>query len=234
MHVSYLRAHRRWALATGSALLIGGVAAGAAVAVDDDSPKPQDALAVEQALTPPDGEIHLPGWRQELSAESVQCFVGMDEGPPRLLVRTQASEFPLEELLTRERLVDECASGNDAARQGQGLDTEGASTCVSRSSGRTAVVILSGSCGELSRLTDDDLARLNRLRALETAMLAVPSALGCPTQDQATQWAEDRLAEFDVAASVSLMDEGDRACYRPVAYWDNTEVLVQALGLQPK
>lgn len=133
MHVSDHRAHRRWALATGAVLLIGGIGAGTAVAVSDHGPSPHAAREVEDGL-PGDG-VHLPGWRQELSAETVQCFVARDDGPPQLLIRTQAS-------------------------------------------------------------------------------------------------AEEQLREAELTPSVSVMDEG-RACYRPVAYWDDAEVLVQALGPQP-
>ncbi len=65
-------------------------------------------------------------------------------------------------------------------------------------------------------------------------MLAVPSATECPTLAEATEWARRQLTEANVEASVSVMDEGDRACYRPVAYWDDAQVLVQALGFQPE
>jgi hypothetical protein len=233
MHVSHLRAHRRWAYATGTALLIGTGAAGAAFASGNDGPSPRHAHSVEHALDD-HGAIHAPGWRQELDAETVQCFRSTNDGPPQLIVRTKASEFPIEELLTRERLVDECALGTDAARQIGGFDPAGASTCVSRSAVRVAAVVLGGDCGELAKMTDDDLRRLNELRAVEVAMLAIPSATECPTIAEATKWARHQLIEADVQASVSVMDEGDRACYRPVAYWDDAQVLVQALGFQPE
>jgi hypothetical protein len=232
-HVTYLRAHRRWAYATGTVLLIGTGAVGAALASGNDGPSPTHAHTVEEALDD-HGRVHLPEWRQELNAETVQCFRSVQDGPPQLIVRTKASEFPMSELLTRERLVDECAGGTDAARQVGGFDRDGASTCVSRSAARVSAVVLGGDCGDLITMTDDDLRRLNELRAVEVAMLAVPSATECPTVTEATEWARLQLTEADVEASVSVMDEGDQACYRPVAYWDDAQVLVQALGFQPE
>lgn len=160
--MSYLRAHRRWAYATGTALFIGTGAAGAALAAGNHGPSPTRAHSVEHTLDD-HRAVHLPDWRQELNAETVQCFRATKDGPPQLIVRTKASEFPIEEVLTRERLVEECASGTDAARQVGGFDSDGASTCVSRSAVRVAAVVLGGGCGDLTKMTDHDLRRLNEL-----------------------------------------------------------------------
>src|SRR5680860_142940 len=73
-------------------------------------PDPADVATIledaEQAA-----EVHLPDWRPELVAETVWCHYQNGES-----ISTYASEFPLDQSLTAERIVAECTSGNDLAR----------------------------------------------------------------------------------------------------------------------
>lgn len=87
-------------------LLTAGVAAAAGIF----SPDPAD---VETILDEYEGaaDVHLPGWRPGLRTESVWCMYGPSEG-----AATQASEYPLDQALTPELLIAECATGNDVAR----------------------------------------------------------------------------------------------------------------------
>ena len=82
----------------------------AALATGMFQPDPSDVATIlddaEQAA-----EVHLPGWRPVLTAESVWCHY--QEGQS---INTFASEFPLDQRLTRDELTAECLTGNDLAR----------------------------------------------------------------------------------------------------------------------
>lgn len=63
--------------------------------------------------------LHSEGWRPELTSEFLWCLY--EEGPG---VQTAASEFPLDEPLTEEHLLEECSAGNDLVRDAQGVPTD--------------------------------------------------------------------------------------------------------------
>lgn len=84
--------------------------AAAALAAGAFSPDPADMRAVLDDGAPA-ASVHLAGWRPELATESVLCVYG-----PSTAVTTVASEFPLGEPLTVDRLTAECAHGTDVAR----------------------------------------------------------------------------------------------------------------------
>jgi hypothetical protein len=72
----------------------------------------------------PDESVHLPGWRIELDAEAVECdFTGVS-GAGAQKISGSASNFPLGEAITADRIIQECAGGTDATRS-TGIDLSG-------------------------------------------------------------------------------------------------------------
>jgi len=67
-------------------------------------------------------------------------------------------------------------------------------------------------------MTPEDLKELNSMRAIEVAVLAVPSEKGCPTNEEATEWAEARLEEFGVSGLDTRSSGGGDGCYRVVSH----------------
>lgn len=93
-------------LALAAALLVGSTVAAAAAGLF--SPDPADLNTIlERAADHAD--VHGPGWRPLLNTEAVQCVYEGGGG-----ASTYASEFPLDEPLTVDHLVEECTTGNDA------------------------------------------------------------------------------------------------------------------------
>lgn len=86
------------------------VASTAAVATGVFQPDPADVDTIlEDAVDRAD--VHLPGWRPSLRAETVWCYYAPDQS-----IDTPVSEFPLDQPLTRDRIAKECTSGNDMVR----------------------------------------------------------------------------------------------------------------------
>lgn len=108
-------------LAAAAVLATGGIAAAGAFGGPDAEQVAQVIENSEDASS-----VHLDGWRPALRAESVAC-IGSGQSPltdPRESGNTSASEFPLEEMLTAEHLVEECTAGTDWARVNGGFDPE--------------------------------------------------------------------------------------------------------------
>lgn len=232
---------RRRSLLGGALVAAVLASAGVAAAFGLTLPDPEQAAKVvddhEQAST-----VHLDGWRPSLRAEQVSCVAPDAHGASGAAwTETPASEFPLADPLTRELLVEECASGNDMARNRGGFAQADASVCVyERGSYPHPVVTLAGrGCADLAveatPITDADLEEINRMRAVEVAVLAVPG--DCPTAAEARAWAEDHLAEAGRDLPVRVFDEGPEPCYRGVIYWYDGPwapgVTVQVHGDQP-
>lgn len=102
------RPRRRITLVAVAALFGLSTAAAAAMGVFDPDPADVSAILEEAA---PAYEVHLEGWRPSLSSEGVWCFYENGTG-----ANTIASEFSLDQPLTREGLIQECTTGNDTAR----------------------------------------------------------------------------------------------------------------------
>ena len=152
---------------------------------------------------------------------------------PRETGNTAASEFPLEDTLTADRLVEECTSGNDWARSQGGFDAQQATACVRDGDFLLAVVALdglgcSGAGDGVRPITDDDLARLNEMRAVEVAVLANPDE--CPTLDDAVDWAKARVDEHGEQLNVRGVPGSDNGCYGGTTYWDWDEVVVEQIS----
>lgn len=228
------RRRRRVAGGVAVALAVAGLGtAAAATVLNRARPDAREAATVNDEIGSRSraAEVHLEGWRPELSAERVECIL------PNGSVDTPASEFPLDDMLTKDTLVQECVAGNDLARNtSQPLASESATVCVNTGAYPKPVVLVDGSrCDDhprLRTLVDTDLDELNRLRSFDVSFLAVPSGDGCPDLDTAVEWARTRIAEFGGALRIDVMDEGV-ACYRGVTDWTRQVVTIQALGTQP-
>lgn len=231
------RSGRRRTFAIAVAALLMLVAGVATAIVRPASPEPHDVDQVQAIAEPMADELFEPGWRQRLRAEKVECVAGENRSDLEHLIETWASDFPLEDTLTRSHLVDECLSGNDRVHAPEHTASE-ASVCVGNARYPKAVVVADGvPCSDpvvgLEALSDEDLRELNRLRAIEVSLLAMPEHDECPTASEAEEWAQERLSDLGVDLRVRVFPEGE-ACYRPVTYWQQDEVIVQGLGPQPE
>lgn len=221
---------RRFAGGVAVAFAVAGIGTAAAAAVwPRDRPDPNQVLTVDEQIGggSPATDMHLDGWRPPLSAERVRCVLttGATETP--------ASEFPMEQELTRNVIVDECIQGNDLARESDSPNS--ALVCSRTGAYPQPVVLADGStCGDhagLEELTAAHLRELNRLRALDVALLAAPGENGCASVDEAARWTRAVLRQTKRSVIVETFNEGP-GCYRGVADWKRGTVLIQAIGPQ--
>jgi hypothetical protein len=150
------------------------------------APDPAHVARVQEIFAGVAG-AHTSGWRWPLRAEDVVCW--FPEGP----MMTSASEFPLDEAMVGQHLVDECTAGNDWASTQQGAQTSPAVPCAIGDDAPGLHVLLDGrACEDIGpgahALSDADMANVNRLRAVEVAILAAPQ--DCATAQEAIVWAE--------------------------------------------
>lgn len=223
---------RRAALGAIAIIATAGVATAAAAAViNRDRPDPVQAEAVNRELgsDSPAGAVHTEGWRPELSAETVECVLTGGT------TQTFASEFPIEQQLTEQHLVDECTSGNDLVRSGMSGEPTAPVLCAKEGDYPQPVVLANGatcaSTSNLRTLTAADMNDLNQRRAFDVSILAVPSDHGCPTLEEAAAWAKRQVNDSGYHLTIDTRSEG-RACYRGVTDWARRIILVQALGPQ--
>ena len=104
--------------AAAMALSTGAVASG----IFDPDPQDLDTIIADASEA---ADVHLPGWRPSLRAETVWCFYDRST-----YANTPVSEFPLDEALTKDRIADECTSGNDMVRSGQVGGPEDVTFCT--------------------------------------------------------------------------------------------------------
>jgi hypothetical protein len=236
-----------------AAVLASAGAVAAQVAMD--RPDERQSAQVERDFRAQAG-AHLDGWRPELSAERVRCLFPATQDP----LVTFASDFPLDGALTLQRLAQACAEGNDWAKKleqdGVGpFDASAATICVTEESAYPKTVVGVGGidCSATAlrelvpdeeadaavyeetatrAMTSEDLQELNRMRAIEVAVLAVGGDNGCPTREQALQWTDARLREYSVAdLQVHARNSGE-GCYRGRIDWQAGEVWVDKMGNQ--
>lgn len=159
---------------------------------------------------------HIDGWRPELRAESVVC--AYRDGTEVMVL---ASDFPLDEAMTAEHLVNACELGNDfvadleQAPSGytvcEGvIDPEEARFRLSAAElpdpSRTLPVVLgwNGPCADATTTATTDVALrpltslddLNHLREIEVGLRAV-AIERCLTHDEAWTMAEQTSDELD-------------------------------------
>lgn len=224
---------RRIALGAIAALVTAGAATAAAAGViSRDRPDPAQAQTVnrEMGADSPSGQVHIEGWRPELSAETVECVL-----PKSDHLITLASEFPLEDMLTERHLVQECTAGNDLVRSGMSEAASDVHVCMNDDDYPRPVVLADGTtCADtddLRPITASDFEDLNRRRAFDVSLLAVPSDSGCANLDQARDWAKEQVDNSEYDLHIDTRAEGP-ACYRGVTDWSRKVILVQALGPQ--
>lgn len=222
----------------------GAVAAGVAMSRPDKKQSAQVERDFSEQAT-----MHLDGWRPELAAESVFCLI---PGSDQLV--TYASDFPLRERLNSDKLVQACAEGSASRSDDEPVSTDPPTLCVSEKKAPLAIVgvggidcstmaVADGSDGsgvEARPIRPEDLDELNLMRAVEVAVLAVPTEDGCPTSEEATTWTEAQLEKSGLGElQINVSDEGD-GCYRGRIRWDTDfhfdgggGVLIGKFGNQP-
>lgn len=226
------RAPRRRSRRAVSGLLAAAVLVSAgtvAATVSLTRPDPEQAAQVEREYSE-QATVHLDGWRPELDAETVLCVFP----EPLESLETQASEFSLKHRMTSKDLAWECTEGNDVARIDGPFAIHSSTACVIHEGAYPKAVVGVGGvgCPSPSRpITQEDLDELNRMRAIEVAILAVPSENGCPTSEQATEWAEARLAEYGVTG-LAIETSGGGGCHRGLVYWQSGQVSIGINGNQ--
>lgn len=99
------------------------VSGAGALAAGVFEPDPAD-LAVILEDAEPRREVHLDGWRPELTSETIVCAYEGGAGAV-----TSASEFPLDEPLTAAAITAECTDGNDTVRSGEAAAPQETTLC---------------------------------------------------------------------------------------------------------
>lgn len=229
--------------------LVGGIAAavilvtGTAAAATSlfSGPDPEQAQQVIAQRPEPVAEVYDGTWRPTLRAEAVACLDTAPDVPAdsARMGTTWASEFPLNEQLTAEHLITECAVGNDWARSQGGFDPSAATACVHvreypHGVIPFAIVALDNlRCEDIGSdvrpINDSDLARLNQMRGVEVAILATPD--DCPTGDQVATWAIDQTKAWgeslDVTGDISPDDGLATGCFGSYVDWEQGRVFVE-------
>lgn len=198
-----------------------------------------EASVLMRVLT--NDEIFEPGARPTLDAERVICrppegfSLSPDEGAPQARGYEGGPRIGValtDELVERD-LVDAC--GVDSG--GQTDIGEPVATCASHQGAVPEVFILwEGMCAELGDgslpVTAADLAVINSAKAAEIRILAIEAPGDCPTFEDALAWAEEQVRSMALPLTVRAFGEGP-GCYRPVTLWEQGEILVATLGMQP-
>jgi hypothetical protein len=212
--------------ATAALTAIGG---GAAFAWSKQAtPDPKKAARFEQQHASGSAAL-LPG-RPPLDAEHLVCDYQHVGRTPSLLY-TFASEFPLVEPLTEQRLFDECRTGTDAVRTAP-VRTPGVLCAVIPPGERRfvpAVAFGFATCNEasLEPAPPTLLNERNQMRQTEIAIRAVGSK--CPTVAAAQAWVRTQVAT--TGADLRILDtevypEGH--CWLPQVSWGRGEVRITA------
>ena len=202
-----------------SALFTGVTAAAATTLWDYSRPQPDQAATVSEVLARPRSK-----WRQPLGAEQVICSATGEAGP----TISASVEFPIEDLLTVTDIRRACLV--DAATP----------VCVPIDGRPLPFILRGGDCATVDQrhITDDDIAALNRMRALDVAILAIGPDPQCPTYDEAVAWTNARIAEYGEQLQVvpfpkpSARWDYNVACFRGLIQWSTNRVLIGPLGPQ--
>jgi hypothetical protein len=224
------RVRRTMARSLVATLAVVGVSGTAAFAVAQLAPDAKDAVTVKQHYRS-SAPAHRPGWRPELDAERVVCdYRGLGLGTTSIY--SYASEFPLDGLLTRARLVAECRAGTDATASGSTQITSPATLCAVTPPGEHLAVpvvtfVPQGCAPPLDAASTTLLDERNRMRRAETAIRAVPQQ--CPTAAEARSWVDEQLAAYGEGLYLLPVERypGGR-CYLPFVHWGRGEVEIVA------
>jgi hypothetical protein len=202
-------------------------------------PDPEEAALVEAT----------PTGRPYIDSDSLQCLGPDPSGMPAPDLPSErwawASLYrmALADPITADRMAAECA---DIYWYPEDRSADDARACISDAGTPPVVVTLDGlTCADaaadggvsLRPLTDDDLAELNRLRAIEIGLLAAPHE--CATVAQASTWVEGVLAEEGLDLTVHVHDgpmieHGDTVAtpppecpYHPRVSWAEQSVYIE-------
>jgi len=211
-----------------------GLGGSAAFAWSQLTPDAKHAETVKRHYQSSAG-VHRPGWRPELDAERVVCdYRGL--GLATTTVYSYASEFPLAQPLTQQRLVDECRSGTDATT-GTAPVPQPVTLCAVTPPGeqRAVPVVTFSTAGCAAPLTvapSSLLDERNRLRRAEAAILAVPET--CPTPAEARNWVDEHNAASGAHLRLLPVEAypGGR-CYLPFVHWGRGTVEIIATQNPP-
>jgi hypothetical protein len=178
---------------------------------------------------------HLPGWRTELGAERIVCDYA---GVPGMSVESMggsASDFPLGDTITVDRLIQACANGTDATRSA-GIDlTSQGTLCRSVSTKRlfigpadtagatdvvvteSAVIFTGGSCEASGYQTppSDFVDSIEQQRRTEILLRAVPRV--CPTADETRAWVTRQVKTLPEQWTISISPVA--GCVLPTVDW---------------
>lgn len=220
---------RRWSrrasigFAVGALVVGAGTAAATVFVLDQPDPAQVDQVNAQIGSESPAGEAHFDGWRPELMSESVECRYGGDA------LVASASDFPLENRMAAENLVEACASAAAETGRTQRADEL---LCVRDGLAPQPVVLADGSTCEdnpdLRAARTEDLDALNQQRAIDVALLAVPSETGCPTLQEALDWTTNLIAERDLDLEVRVMETP--GCFRATTEWSQGVTTVWPAG----
>jgi hypothetical protein len=208
-------------------LLVLSAAGAVAAGVFDPDPADVDTILSDAEHR---FEVHLEGWRPELTSEAVMC--AYEDGG---LIVTSASEFPLDQPLTQDAITRECIDGNDQVRSEESAPPAATTLCGGTlpadaveerlasldarvlegtlDSHRHRVPVVLGweaDCGDVQLDTPLDLSPLADLDAINTARavevrLKAAALKDCLSRDQAEQLA--REGHKRLGAGWLLIDE---------------------------
>jgi hypothetical protein len=219
------RLPRRVAVLLAASLAVAAMG-GAAVASGIFDPDPAD-LAVVHEQGKAAADVHLPGWRPELNAETVDCVFGPGEGD---VVRTPAANGPLDKALEAKDLITECSAYTDAGR----FDASKAELCTGPSGGdgrspMPVVLLRGGPCEQAGYRTADTaelLADVNHRREVEIGLLAVVPPDTCVGREEAERRATARVAATGEPLDVPVIEDEGRCWEVDTVIWETDTVLV--------
>jgi len=219
------RMPRRLTVLLAASLALAAIGGGA-VASGVFDPDPKD-VAVVQEQGKAAADVHLPGWRPELNAETIDCVFGPGESD---VVRTPVSEGPLDQALRADDMIKECSTYTDASR----FDAGKAELCTGPSGGdgrspMPVVLLRGGPCGKAGYKPADAaelLAGVNHRREVEIGLLAAVPPGTCVGRDEAERRARERVAATGEPLTVTVMADEGRCWEVNTVFWETDEILV--------
>lgn len=210
----------RRAVAFGVAAAVLATATAAAAFAGLIGPDPQQAATIITNAEPAAG-AHPEGWRPELNAELALC-VGAVEADD---FEVYASDGPLDGTVAAADLIEACAA--KAAALGRAQEDGAGAICRTGTAGADpfaspTVLLNSSECASagLDDYTLDDVADLNRARAVEVALRSNDDP--CPSSDDALAWVRaqaDRTGTDLVIHGAENAGEPPKVCFGAYVNW---------------
>jgi hypothetical protein len=213
---------------------------GGALASGLFSADPRDVRAVVDDRNAREAEMHVPGWRPQLDAETVMCVYGPGDTERGT---SPASSGPIDAPLRAKDLIDTCAKGAGAHR----FEPGSVKLCVTPwnqlapndpghgMSGRyhlPVVLSASGSCedaGFAQANTGSLLEDLNRRRAVEITLLAIVPKDLCKGRNEVIRLAKERVAALGEPLTITVKGPEDGGgCWGVEAvFWGAATVFIE-------